>query len=126
MMSCHPDYKLERELDSLGNRAKRYQQMLMANISDEDGHYNQDLIPGLCPKQCSCDQCRAARMACPKYQAYLDQKRALEIACDGKVESHLHSSASYTGGNTTVILERWVAKLRTRLDAYATVYLGAN
>jgi hypothetical protein len=98
----------------------------MAPVQDADGHYNQYLILGLCPKQCSCDQCRAARMACPKYLAFLDQKRTLEIACNCKVESHLHSSASYTGGNTTAILQRWVAKLRTRLDAYAAKYLGAK
>lgn len=35
-------------------------------------------ISGLCPKKCSCDQCRAARKADPGYQVYLQKKWAKE------------------------------------------------
>jgi hypothetical protein len=97
----------------------------MGPIQDEDGFYRQDLIPGLCVAQCSCEQCRAARCACPKYQAYLNQSRELDIASDWGVESHLYSSATFNhDGNPRAIAERWLAKGTERLNAYAAKYLG--
>ena len=99
----------------------------MAPVQDEDGHYSQDLIPGLCLAQDSCEQCRNARMACPKYQAYLDQSRTLDIASDWGVESHLYTSAvSSLNGDPHAIATRWLAKGTERLDVYAAKYLGAK
>lgn len=115
--------RLERQLDRLRVRKNRYYALLMAPVQDNDGFYSQDLIPGLCPAQCSCGQCRAARMACPKYQAHLNQSRALQIAGNWGVESHLHSSASCTGGDVKGILTRWVAKATASLDKYHADFL---
>jgi hypothetical protein len=53
---------------------KRYEQR-HDFIDEETGCYDQDLIPGLCPKKCSCDQCREARKSDHAYMKYVDLNR---------------------------------------------------
>lgn len=46
-------------------------------IDKETGCYKNDLIPGLCPKKCSCLQCREARKSDKMYMQYVSFNRAL-------------------------------------------------
>lgn len=123
MSMLNPYYHKERQLQALYARRNTYRKLLMDPVQDADGHYDQQLITGLCPKQDSCDICREARRACPKYQAFLCQSRALDIATNWGVESWNHSHASYTGGNVVGILDAWIARGTAALDAYRKKYL---
>lgn len=110
-----PTYQLRDRIHGMRREWQRLREMVPGTDPDT-GLYDEGLIAGLCPKRCSCDVCRSARRADAGYQAYLDEKRSLEIIRSrNAVDSDLESRAIEFSSELR-ILENWADRFRNDLD----------